>query len=99
MKRSELIDIILERVKEQIADNPDTADSKVDENSVLYGENGLVDSLGLVSIVLDVEQNLNDQLGSEIVIADEKAMSQKVSPFRTPGRLADYVMSLINEHA
>ena len=32
-----------------------------------------------------------------ISIADEKAMSQKYSPFRSVDTLANYVMGLVNE--
>ena len=35
--------------------------------------------------------------GSGITIADEKAMSQERSPFRTIGTLVDYIDMLIND--
>jgi acyl carrier protein len=57
----------------------------------LYGRDGVLDSLGLVSFVVAVEQAIGGELGLTLTLADEKAMSQKHSPFRTIGALADYV--------
>ena len=57
----------------------------------LYGENSSMDSLGLVSFLINLEQKIEDQLGITITIADEKAMSLKNSPFRTIGTLSEYL--------
>jgi D-alanine--poly(phosphoribitol) ligase subunit 2 len=98
MNRAELINIIVDRVNEQLSALPDApAAEAVNEETVLFGETGLLDSLGLVSVVLDVEASINDRMSSDIVIADDRAVSQKHSPFRTAGRLADYVLKLIDE--
>ena len=49
--------------------------------------------------MLDVEQQINDQLNTSIAIADERAMSQSRSPFRTAGTLADYLVTLLQEQS
>jgi hypothetical protein len=46
---------------------------------------------------VEVEQQINDAVGTEIVIADDRAMSQKRSPFRNIGALAEYVVMLLSE--
>ncbi|MBN2363368.1 hypothetical protein JXL83_04470 [candidate division WOR-3 bacterium] len=66
------------------------------DDTILYGENGIVDSLGLVNILTSVEQKISDEYKKEIVIADERAMSQRSSPFRTIAALTDYVFKLMN---
>ena len=63
----------------------------------LFGKQGLFDSLGLVSLVVAVEQAIEDEFGVNVSLADEKAMSQKHSPYRTIGSLAEYASSLIQE--
>ena len=40
------------------------------------------------------EQNIQETIGISPTIADEKAMSQKVSPYRTIETLADYIIKL-----
>ena len=66
-------------------------------NTVLFGEGGKLDSLGLINLVVAVEQNIEDEFDVTITLADERAMSQEKSPFRTVGSLADYIELLLEE--
>lgn len=63
------------------------------ETTVLYGSEGALDSLGLVSLIMDVEQAINERTGGSLVLADAQAMSERRNPFRDVRSLADYVMS------
>jgi acyl carrier protein len=63
------------------------------ETTVLYGREGCLDSLGLVSLILDVEEAVNAHTARNLVLADERAMARQRSPFRTVQSLADYVMA------
>jgi acyl carrier protein len=67
------------------------------ENTRLIGHEAVLDSMGLVSLLLDVEQSILDQFDVVIIIADERAMSQKRSPFRSVETLTDYVLQLVKE--
>ena len=62
--------------------------------TLLFGDAGLLDSVGLVSLIVAIEQEIETELGASIVLADERAMSQKHSPFRSIGALSDYAASL-----
>ena len=64
--------------------------------AVLFGSGGNLDSLGLVSLLVIIEQNIEEEFDTNITIADEKAMSQKNSPFRTVSALIDYIELLLN---
>jgi acyl carrier protein len=66
-------------------------------NTKIFGCDTVLDSLGLVSFLVDVEQYFNDKCGTNIVMVDEKSMSQKHSPFRTIKTLADYVVKLLSD--
>ena len=61
----------------------------------LYGLDGMLDSLGLVALVVAVEQAIEDTFSVSVSLADERAMSQTDSPYRTIGSLAEYAGSLI----
>ena len=67
------------------------------EDTVLFGQGGCFDSLGLVNFVITAEARLEEEFGQRVVLADERAVSQKNSPFRTVGALADYVTGLLGE--
>ena len=68
--------------------NPDT-------KTKLYGASSGLDSLALVSFITDLEEKISDEFNKEIVLADEKAMSAKTSPFRTVESLTLYINSLL----
>ena len=74
--------------EEQLIKSPDT---------VLYGESSSIDSIGLINIIVTVEQNIEDDFEKSITLADQKAMSQKQSPFKTVESLAKYIQILFEE--
>ena len=86
----------IDEVNEQRPDEPQVAKST---DTVLFGEAGALDSLGLVNLIVTVEQNLEEEFGVELALADEKAMSMRNSPFRSVSTLADYALTLMAEDA
>jgi acyl carrier protein len=58
-------------------------------DTTLFGGDAGVDSLSLVRLVAAIERAAQVQFGKNIVLADERAMSMRNSPFRTPGALAE----------
>jgi acyl carrier protein len=62
----------------------------LNEGTRLFGSEGILDSMGLVSLVVAVEQAIDDEYGVAVALADEHALSQRHSPYRTIGTLADY---------
>ena len=63
----------------------------------LYGINGGLDSLALVSFITDIEEKISGNFDKDIVLADEKAMSAKTSPFRNVETLTLYIEKLLEE--
>jgi len=61
------------------------------------GDKGILNSISLVTLIVAIEQSIEDEFETSLVLADEKAMSQKNSPFLTIGSLADYIVLLLNE--
>jgi hypothetical protein len=55
----------------------------------LYGSDGPLSSLELVSVLVALEQSIEDRFGVLVTLADDQAMSQAHSPFRSFGSLAD----------
>ncbi len=69
----------------------------IDESTRLFGAESLLDSLGLVTLIVDIEQGIEDQFGISITIANERAMSRTKSPFRNIQTLIEYIELLIKE--
>ena len=92
--KKKIIEIIFKSIEEmnQLNDNKIILDVKTQ----LFGGNCGLDSLGLVNLIVSIEGNINSEYNVSISIADEKAMSQKHSQFKSVDTLADYVVELLN---
>jgi acyl carrier protein len=69
--------------------------SDLGQDTPLFGKDGLFDSLGLVTLIVAVEEAIAERYGLEVSLADEQALSQSRSPFRSIGSLAEYAHGLI----
>ena len=72
---------------------------EVNENTCLFGTDAELDSLSLVSVIVDVEGDISDLLGHSISLTDDRAMSQEISPFSNVKSLLAYIMILAAEGA
>lgn len=97
--RAQLLAQIADAVHDQVMEDLplEEVPAQITEQTVLFGPGGVLDSLGLVATLLNIEQRVQTDFGVSIVIADDRAMSQAHSPFRSVGRLTDYVTLLIEE--
>lgn len=68
-------------------------------DTILFGTDAALDSLSLVSVIVDVEAALSDVSGREISLTDDRAMSQAVSPFTNVSTLTSYILLLLSEVA
>lgn len=66
----------------------------MERDAVIFGDGSPLDSLGLVSLLIEIEDQLAAR-GMPISLSDERAMSQKRSPFRDVPSLVAYVQSLL----
>jgi len=90
-----IIDIIINSLKDLNFHNKNLINNV--EETPLFGSNSELDSLGLVNLIVSVEQYIEDAFHVVIVIADDRALSQKYSPFKTVGSLANYIEILLKE--
>lgn len=68
-------------------------------DTLLYsGLGGNLDSLGLVSLVADLEELIYKEFTKEIVLADERMMSARNSPFKDVKSLVAYIQKLLEEN-
>ena len=83
------------------ADQNEISANKIDLSlgldAPLYGAKGVLDSLGLVSLLVALEQSVEDELDVIITLADARAASQQNSPFRSVGSLSAYALQRVEE--
>lgn len=79
----------LERLNEELEEPVD-----VGPNTSLFGADAAIDSLSLVSVIVDVEAEATEAFGKPVSLTDDRALNQPVSPFTDPETLAGYIASL-----
>jgi acyl carrier protein len=74
----------------RLAKSPDT---------VLLGEASPLDSLGLVNLIVAVEQAVEEEFGAPLSLLDEAQLQPEDSPLRSLGALADHLHARLQEQA
>lgn len=57
----------------------------------LFGPGGLLDSLGLVVLVIKLEEGLRKHYGKSITLSSDRAMSMRNNPFATIKSLEEFI--------
>ncbi|MBG0860715.1 MAG: hypothetical protein IQL11_14535 [Bacteroidales bacterium] len=89
--------IIKKAVAQYASENDITELMRPDSDTILFGKDSVIDSIGLVTIIVEVESRISEDLNITISLADEKALSQKNSPFKTIKSLTDYINKTLNK--
>ena len=92
-----LIEKIVFKSIQSLSDESPDFNIKPQKNTKLLGPESNFDSLDVVNLLVIIEQNIEDEFNVNVTLADERAMSQKHSPFRTAGALVDYINILLEE--
>jgi acyl carrier protein len=71
----------------------------VNNETVIVGPGAVIDSIGVVSLIVDIEQRLEMEHQVSVTLANDRAMSQRNSPFRNPAVLADHILATEREGA
>jgi acyl carrier protein len=95
--KEKIENIVKDVVSQYASDNGIRIVKNFGTDTVLFGNNSVIDSIGLVIIVVEVEQRVFDDFNINISLADEKAMSQKNSPFKTIESLSNYINNLLKD--
>ena len=96
MNKEEILEIVISNVNSLVDTLPSDQKFIVDQNTILFGNGSNIDSLSLVSIVVDLESLFSDDYDLEISLTDDKAMMRKKSPFDSIISLVDYIDELVN---
>jgi len=97
MDKNVLNELIIKCTTNALNEGEFGKNAAVTAGSQLYGKGGVLDSLGLVRVIAELEEEIYDLTNKSITLADEKAMSLKSSPFRSVESLSDYISKLLQE--
>ena len=95
MTDGEIDDLVLRAIRNlNLARRPDEQ-LAVSSTAPVFGPDSPLDSLGLVALLMDIEEALGDN-GFPVTLSDARAMSQSSSPFRHVPALTAYIRDAIN---
>jgi hypothetical protein len=97
MQHNELLALLVALIQDFAPPGKNLRANSVDETTILCGDDGILDSLGLVSYLIEVEHSIRECSGVDSVLVDERAVSAEQLPFRSIGSLADYARQLLAE--
>lgn len=98
VRSKEIRDKVLVLIYQALDDIHEDAGEPIQKTSetVLLGPSSELDSLKLVNLIVAVEHRVEEGFGLALsAIANEKAMSQKASPLRSVGTLADFITEVL----
>jgi acyl carrier protein len=74
----------------------DTDQIEIGPETCLFGEGSVLDSLSLVSVIVDLETLVSDKFGRTISLTDDRAMNHVPVPFTDVGALKSYILELLS---
>ena len=93
--KEKVINIILDTINDFNEDLESNDKMSTNLKDTIYGDGSSLDSLGLVSFIVGLEEELEDAFGKSISLADEKAMSQKSNPYKSIDSLSEFILKLL----
>ena len=96
LERAEIIAVVLGVMQMTNQGREEQHQLEVSEAAPLFGGTSPLDSLGLVALLIDVEESFAS-CGFPVVLSDERALSERRSPFRSVQSLVDYIEILLTE--
>jgi acyl carrier protein len=97
MFSKQVTEIILDALANANAERGPGEQFLVSTDTKLFGEDAVLDSLSLVSVIVDVETAVREQFAQPISLTDDRAVSRPVSPFTDVRALHSYIVELLGE--
>ena len=74
-----------------------SADERIDQNphALLFGPGGSLDSLGLVQLIAEVENAVENASGQRVNLADEALLDSAENPFTSIAALCAYLVRVV----
>lgn len=94
MQKDKIIKILVNTIDEYF--ETQDLDEKANSDTTLFGQKAILDSMGLVNVIVDIESKFLD-VDKEISLTSEKAMSRRNSPFKTVDTLANFIYEQLGE--
>ena len=92
MDREELLALVFDVIKEHAETEEIEFDFEQKESMRLFGGGAPLDSLGLVTLITEIEEALEDKYDRTFTLTSDSAMSRRTSPFSRVSYLVDFIL-------
>jgi len=89
--------LIIETLNELNEGLPDEEKIAVTTQTELFGPKAQIDSLSLVSLIVNIESKICNELNHDISLTDDRAMTRAESPFLNFQTLKNYILELVSK--
>ncbi|MEO6540727.1 MAG: hypothetical protein ABIN74_07050 [Ferruginibacter sp.] len=96
MERNKIYEIVINQVRELNETLPANQQFTINEDTILFGNNSNIDSLSLVSVIVDLESVFSSEYDKDISLTDDRAMTREINPFSSIKNLVDYIHEILN---
>ena len=93
--KPELIDTVFRVIDEFNKLSPPESQLSKDLSTVLLGERGVLDSLGIINLIVAIEEGIFTDLGHQVVVLDEAALVEPEGVYRSVGSLTEWIFQRI----
>lgn len=97
MKEKEAEQLIIEVLNELNDEFPDDEKIIISSDTILFGKDTQIDSLSLVSLIVNIESKLCSALDRDLSLTDDRAMTRSESPFLNIQTLKNYILEIVGE--
>ena len=96
--KSQVLEIIFMVIDEHNKLNPKELKLEKENETILMGYNGVLDSLGLINFLVELESKINQDLQNNFSIIDEDLFLEKNGPYSNINNLSEYILKKISEN-
>lgn len=98
LEKKEIEKIVIYNTQELVDTFVDEEQFEVTKDTVLFGADSRIDSLSLVTVIVDLESTFALDYEYDISLTDDRAMTREQSPFDSVQTLVDYIDELISDN-
>ena len=93
--KGELIDTIFRAIDEINKLSPPESQLHKDPSTILLGETGALDSLGLINLIVAIEERIHNDHGIQVIVLEEDALASPEGAYRSIDTLAVWILEKI----
>ena len=85
------LELIFAAITEVNIQQPPEYQLKLNKDEFLISDKSCIDSLGLITLLINIEEKVSNKFKKNLNLLDEKYISEENTPFKTLGSLASWL--------